>query len=148
MERNETGDIIDTDGQVFLTAAGYAATGYVTGDYAEYHQRTGACEKNPNWYKDTKKEDAEKKVAGDAAAKSPDAGACVCMFVILYPSLIENLMLCTDAALSQTQSFDALSQTQSFDTVDGDDDALTLLHGAAGAGAPPSYLYLGMRPDF
>ena len=86
--------------------------------------------------------------AGDAAAKSPDAGACVCMFVILYPSLIENLMLCTDAALSQTQSFDALSQTQSFDTVDGDDDALTLLHGAAGAGAPPSYLYLGMRPDF
>ena len=64
MERNETGDIIDTDGQVFLTAAGYAAAGYVTGDYAEYHQRTGVFEKAPNWYKDTKKEDAEKKVAG------------------------------------------------------------------------------------
>ena len=45
-------------------------------------------------------------------------------------------MLCTDAALSQTQSFDALSQTQSFDTVDGDDDALTLLHGAAAGDSP------------
>ena len=64
MERNETGDIIDTDGQVFLTAAGYAATGYVTGDYAEYHQRTFVFERDQNWYKDTKKEDAEKKVAG------------------------------------------------------------------------------------